>query len=163
MVLAPKLRAGPDHAADEAVGIVSGVLELGLGEVDALHGRTVATHAPPVKIEGMSLPTQEQVTDKLRAVIDPELRKNIVELGMVRAIDIADDGRVGVIVSLTTPGCPIRSHFVDAVTQNVGELEGVTAVAVEFDVLSDDEKREPPAVAWAQQASGGRARRRSRT
>ena len=88
----------------------------------------------------MSLPTQEQVTDKLRAVIDPELRKNIVELGMVRAIDIADDGRVGVIVSLTTPGCPIRSHFVDAVTQNVGELEGVTAVAVEFDVLSDDEK-----------------------
>ncbi len=88
----------------------------------------------------MSHPTEEQVTDKLRAVIDPELRKNIVELGMVRAIDIADDGRVGVIVSLTTPGCPIRSHFVDAVTQNVGELEGVTAVAVEFDVLSDDEK-----------------------
>ncbi len=59
---------------------------------------------------------------------------------MVRAIDIADDGRVGVIVSLTTPGCPIRSHFVDAVTQNVGEIEGVTAVAVEFDVLSDDER-----------------------
>ena len=88
----------------------------------------------------MSIPSQEQVTDKLRAVIDPELRKNIVELGMVRAIDIADDGRVGVIVSLTTPGCPIRSHFVDAVTKNVGELEGVTAVAVEFDVLSDDER-----------------------
>jgi len=88
----------------------------------------------------MSLPTEAEVTDKLRAVIDPELRKNIVELGMVRAIDIADDGRVGVIVSLTTPGCPIRSHFVDAVSQNVAELEGVTAVAVEFDVLSDDEK-----------------------
>jgi len=88
----------------------------------------------------MSFPTEDQVTDKLRAVIDPELRKNIVELGMVRAIDIADDGRVGVIVSLTTPGCPIRSHFVDAVQKNVAELEGVTAVAVEFDVLSDDEK-----------------------
>ena len=88
----------------------------------------------------MSFPTEDQVTDKLRAVIDPELRKNIVELGMVRAIDIADDGRVGVIVSLTTPGCPIRSHFVDAVQKNVAELEGVTAVAVEFYVLSDDEK-----------------------
>ncbi len=47
---------------------------------------------------------------------------------------------LGVIVSLTTPGCPIRSHFVDAVTKNVCELEGVTAVAVEFDVLSDEEK-----------------------
>ena len=88
----------------------------------------------------MSLPTQDQVNDKLRAVIDPELRRNIVELGMVRAIDIADDGRVGVIVSLTTPGCPIRSHFQDAVVKNVSELEGVTAVGVEFDVLSEDER-----------------------
>jgi ATP-binding protein involved in chromosome partitioning len=73
-------------------------------------------------------------------VIDPELRRNIVELGMVRSIDIADDGRVGVIVSLTTPGCPIRSHFQDAVAKNVSQLEGVTAVAVEFDVLSEDER-----------------------
>ena len=88
----------------------------------------------------MPLPTQEQVTDKLRAVIDPELRRNIVELGMVRSIDVADDGRVGVIVSLTTPGCPIRSHFQQAVSQNVAELDGVTAVAVEFDVLSEDER-----------------------
>src|SRR5919106_3270446 len=88
----------------------------------------------------MPFPTQEQVTDKLRAVIDPELRRNIVELGMVRSIDVADDGRVGVIVSLTTPGCPIRSHFQQAVSQNVAELDGVTAVAVEFDVLSEDER-----------------------
>ena len=88
----------------------------------------------------MSLPTQDQVTEKLRAVIDPELRRNIVELGMVRAIDIADDGRVGVIVSLTTPGCPIRSHFQDAVAANVSQLDGVTSVAVEFDVLSEEEK-----------------------
>jgi ATP-binding protein involved in chromosome partitioning len=88
----------------------------------------------------MSLPTQDQVNDKLRAVIDPELRRDIVELGMVRAIDIADDGRIGVIVSLTTPGCPIRNHFQEAVVKNVSELEGVTAVAVEFDVLSDEEK-----------------------
>ncbi len=91
-------------------------------------------------MDPMALPTQDQVTDKLRAVIDPELRRNIVELGMVRSIDIADDGRVGVIVSLTTPGCPIRSHFQDAVATNVSQLEGVTAVAVEFDVLSEQER-----------------------
>ena len=89
---------------------------------------------------GMTLPTTEQVTEKLRAVIDPELRRNIVELGMVRAIDIAEDGRVGVIVSLTTPGCPIRSHFQQTVVQQVSELEGVTSVQVEFDVLSDEER-----------------------
>jgi len=88
----------------------------------------------------MALPTEAQVTEKLTAVIDPELRRNIVELGMVRSIEIKDDGKVDVIVSLTTPGCPVRSHFQDAVTTQVAELEGVTGVGVGFDVLSDEEK-----------------------
>ena len=39
-------------------------------------------------------------------MIDPELRRSIVELGMVRSVEIADDGRVDVVVSLTTPGLP---------------------------------------------------------
>jgi len=73
-------------------------------------------------------------------VIDPELRRSIVELGMVRSIAIEDDGRVDVVVSLTTPGCPIRSHFQNAVAERVGELEGVNGVGVGFDVLSNDEK-----------------------
>ncbi|HSS34457.1 MAG TPA: P-loop NTPase, partial [Solirubrobacterales bacterium] len=90
----------------------------------------------------MPLPSQEQVTEQLRAVIDPELRRSIVELGMVRSIDIHDDGRIDVVVSLTTAGCPIRSHFEQAVAQQVSALEGVTAVGVGFDVLSDEEKGE---------------------
>jgi ATP-binding protein involved in chromosome partitioning len=88
----------------------------------------------------MTVPTQEQVTDALRAVIDPELRRSIVDLGMVRSIEIGEDGTVEVIVSLTTPGCPIRSHFEQAVGANVGALAGVTDVGVGFDVLTDDEK-----------------------
>jgi ATP-binding protein involved in chromosome partitioning len=88
----------------------------------------------------MALPTRDQVSDALRAVIDPELRRSIVDLGMVRAIEIGGDGRVDVVVSLTTPGCPIRAHFETAVAQNVGALEGVTGVGVSFDVLSDEEK-----------------------
>ncbi len=88
----------------------------------------------------MPLPTQDQITEKLRAVIDPELRRSIVELGMVRSIDVKEGGRVEVVVSLTTAGCPIRSHFEQAVAQQVSELEGVTEVAVGFDVLSDEEK-----------------------
>jgi len=91
-------------------------------------------------MEPMPLPTEDQVTEKLRVVIDPELRRSIVELGMVRRIEIHDDGRVDVVVSLTTAGCPIRSHFETAVAQQVGELEGVTAVGVGFDVLSEEEK-----------------------
>src|SRR3984885_6204098 len=88
----------------------------------------------------MALPTQDQITEQLRAVIDPELRKNIVELGMVRSIDIQESGRVEVVVSLTTAGCPIRSHFEQAVAATVSALDGVTGVGVGFDVLSDQAK-----------------------
>jgi ATPases involved in chromosome partitioning len=88
----------------------------------------------------MPLPTKDQITEKLRVVIDPELRRSIVELGMVRSIEVHDGGRVEVVVSLTTAGCPIRSHFEQAVAKQVSELDGVTEVAVGFDVLSDEEK-----------------------
>ena len=86
------------------------------------------------------MPTRDQVLDALRSVIDPELRRDIVELEMVRSIDVHDNGVVDVMVSLTTPGCPIRSHFQTGVTQAIRELEGVAAVNVSFDVLSDNEK-----------------------
>ena len=60
----------------------------------------------------MDMPTREQVTEALKSVIDPELRRSIVELDMVRSIAIHDPtGVVDVTVSLTTPGCPIRGHF----------------------------------------------------
>ena len=86
------------------------------------------------------MPTREQVLEALRVVIDPELRRSIVELEMVRSIDIHSNGVVDVMVSLTTPGCPIRNHFQTAVAQAVGALDGVTAANVSFDVLSDEEK-----------------------
>jgi len=86
------------------------------------------------------MPDREQVLEALRAVIDPELRRDIVELEMVRSIDFGDAGVVGVTVSLTTPGCPIRNHFQTAVVDAVRKLEGVERVEVAFDVLSDDEK-----------------------
>ena len=87
------------------------------------------------------MPTEDQIRQALTNVIDPELRKDIVELGMVRRIAQHDGGRVDVTVSLTTAGCPIRSHFQEAVAEHVGALDGVTSVATDFDVLSDSEKQ----------------------
>lgn len=86
------------------------------------------------------LPTEEQIREKLTAVIDPELRKNIVELEMVRSIVIKEGGRVEVTVSLTTAGCSARSHFQKAVVEQASSAEGVTSVGVGFDVLSEQEK-----------------------
>jgi ATP-binding protein involved in chromosome partitioning len=88
----------------------------------------------------MTMPTNAEILKALERVIDPELRKSIVELGMVRSIEISDAGAVDVTVSLTTVGCPIRNHFVEAVAREAGTVEGVTKVAVAFDVLSDAEK-----------------------
>jgi len=87
------------------------------------------------------MPTTDQVNEALRAVIDPELHKDIVTLGMVRSIDVHANGVVDVMVSLTTPGCPIRDHFQEGVRDAVGALDGVTGVNISFDVLSDSEKQ----------------------
>jgi len=87
------------------------------------------------------MPTREQVTQALRAVIDPELRRDIVELDMVRSIEVHPNGVVDVIISLTTAGCPIRSHFENAVNQAIRGIDGVAGVNLSFDVLSDSEKQ----------------------
>ncbi len=87
-----------------------------------------------------ALPTEDQLSEALSKVIDPELRKDIVELGMVRSAIVHPNGVVDVTVSLTTPGCPIRGHFETTVAEHVGALPGVTGVNVSFDVLTDEEK-----------------------
>jgi len=87
------------------------------------------------------MPSQDQILEALKVVIDPELRRSIVELGMVRSIDVKDGGVVDVTVSLTTAGCPIKNHFQTAVAQAASGVDGVTRVNVGFDVLSDAEKQ----------------------
>jgi ATP-binding protein involved in chromosome partitioning len=86
------------------------------------------------------MPTREQVLDALKTVIDPELRRDIVELEMVRSLEVHENGVVDVMVSLTTPGCPIRNHFETGVDRAIRQLEGITGVNVSFDVLSDQER-----------------------
>jgi ATP-binding protein involved in chromosome partitioning len=86
------------------------------------------------------MPNPAEIREALRIVIDPELRHNIVDLGMVRSIEQPEEGRVDVVISLTTPGCPIRSHFQKGVITALRPLEGVQQVNVGFDVLTKQEK-----------------------
>jgi len=87
------------------------------------------------------MPSREQVVEALKVVIDPELRRSIVELDMVRSVEVHDStGVVDVTVSLTTAGCPIRNHFEQGVADAVRGLDGVQGVNVSFDVLSDQQK-----------------------
>jgi ATP-binding protein involved in chromosome partitioning len=84
--------------------------------------------------------SRDEILKALEVVIDPELHRSIVELDMVRSIDVGANGVVDVTVSLTTPGCPIKGHFQTAVAQAVSALDGVSHVNVYFDVLSDTQK-----------------------
>jgi ATP-binding protein involved in chromosome partitioning len=84
-------------------------------------------------------PSREAILTALGSVIDPELRKPVTELEMVRGIEIAG-GDVVVTIALTVAGCPLRSSFQDQVRQHVGSLEGVASVRLEFDVMTPDER-----------------------
>ncbi|MEV1169828.1 Mrp/NBP35 family ATP-binding protein [Nonomuraea sp. NPDC049784] len=85
--------------------------------------------------------TQEQVTAALATVIDPEIRRPITDLGMVKSIDIAPDGVVRVGVFLTVAGCPLKDTIRRDVTNAVAKLDGVTGVQIELDVMSTEQRK----------------------
>jgi ATP-binding protein involved in chromosome partitioning len=87
-------------------------------------------------------PSSEQVTDALARVIDPEIRRPITDLGMVKSVGIAPDGSVAVTVYLTVAGCPMRDTITRDVTAAVAAVPGVTGVKVTLDVMSDEQRRE---------------------
>ncbi|MCU0262866.1 MAG: Mrp/NBP35 family ATP-binding protein [Candidatus Nanopelagicales bacterium] len=87
------------------------------------------------------MPTREAVDAALATVQDPEIRRPITELGMVKDVRI-DGGVVHVDVYLTVSGCPMRDEITDRVTRAVQTVDGVTAVTVALDVMSDEQRKE---------------------
>jgi ATP-binding protein involved in chromosome partitioning len=96
------------------------------------------TDNPPASVAPP--PAAEAVTEALRAVVDPELGDNIVDLGMVRSVEVTDDGRVVVSVALTIAGCPLRTQLERDVTGRTLGLEGVRAVEVRMAEMTPPEK-----------------------
>ena len=89
-----------------------------------------------------SVPTTDQVMAALATVNDPEIRRPITELDMVKAVDIDESGRVRVEVYLTVAGCPLRDTITRDVTAAVSGLAGVSSVDVVLDVMSDAQRGE---------------------
>ncbi len=84
--------------------------------------------------------TVEQIIDALRPVQDPELHRSIVDLGMVRNIEIGASGDVKVLIALTIAGCPLRNEIQNRVSTAVVALDGVTSVGLDFTVMNDEER-----------------------
>jgi ATP-binding protein involved in chromosome partitioning len=87
-------------------------------------------------------PTLDAVQAALATVDDPEIRKPITDLGMVKSVDITPSGEVSVAVYLTVAGCPMRDTITKTVTAAVTGVEGVTGVKVELDVMSETQRKE---------------------
>ncbi|KZM71425.1 Mrp/NBP35 family ATP-binding protein [Nocardia terpenica] len=90
----------------------------------------------------MPVVAESDVRGALAKVNDPEIRKPITELGMVKSVAIADDSSVHVEVYLTTAACPLRSTLIDLVRKAVADVPGAGAVTVELDVISDEQRTE---------------------
>jgi len=75
--------------------------------------------------------SHEEVIEKLKGCIDPELGVNIVDLGLVYGVNI-DENQIKVIMTLTTPACPLDAYFVKDINTRLKSLKGVSEVAVEF-------------------------------
>ena len=105
--------------------------------------------------------TEQQIIEALRPVEDPELNRSIVDLGMVREISIAE-ADITVQIALTVAGCPLRSEIDDRVNKAVTALDGVATSAVDFTVMTDDERAgvrqllhgDPASTAGSQSAQG---------
>ena len=83
--------------------------------------------------------TMEQALEALRGVMDPELGRNIVELGMVKNLKI-DDGKIGFTLALTTPACPLRDRMSNEARAALMSLDGVQQVDVKMGELTAEEK-----------------------
>jgi len=86
------------------------------------------------------LVTEAEIRKALEGVMDPELHKSLIELGMVREVRTRGN-QVEITLALTTMGCPLKEQIVNDVEQVVGALEGVQQVDVELTEMTEEEKR----------------------
>jgi ATP-binding protein involved in chromosome partitioning len=140
MVLTDLTRRSYDLATSRAI---SSGRSLGCGGIQ----RVKSDRAFACRIDGKydvpmaPSPTIEQLTAALATVNDPEIRRPITELDMIKAIDVADDGAVSVAIFLTVAGCPLRDTIIRDVTAAVSKVAGVTGVQVELDVMSEEQRK----------------------
>ncbi len=91
--------------------------------------------------------TEDVVIEALREVYDPELHYNIYDLGLVYDINVAD-GQISILMTLTTPACPIGPMVTEQIQENLGLIPGVKDVDIDFtfdppwhpDMMSDEAK-----------------------
>lgn len=84
--------------------------------------------------------TEKQVYDALSKVLDPELGRNLVELGMIKDLKITPEGKVSFTLALTIIGCPLKNQMAEDARSALMETPGVTDVTVTFGEMTEEER-----------------------
>jgi ATP-binding protein involved in chromosome partitioning len=87
------------------------------------------------------LPTEDALRAALATVEDPEIRRPITEIGMLKSAVVDPDGTARIGIFLTVSGCPMKDTLTERVTAAVRPLPGVTSVQVELDVMSSEQRQ----------------------
>ncbi|TLN06082.1 Mrp/NBP35 family ATP-binding protein, partial [bacterium] len=87
------------------------------------------------------MPTEVEMMEALKKVIDPELGRNIVELNMVRDLKVDEDGVVSFTLALTVPGCPMKDRMQRDAHAMLTALPGIRDVKVTFGAMSEEERK----------------------
>lgn len=96
----------------------------------------------------MENPLKEKVIEALKTIFDPEIPVNIYDLGLIYELKISDDGKAEILMTLTSPNCPMAEEIPPMVQQKVQEVSGIKEVSVnltfeppwDFEKLSDEAK-----------------------
>ncbi len=115
--------------------------------LEPVPGASVPTTGASAPTNGEA-PSEDEVLEALKSVIDPELGINIVDLGLVYEVDIAEDGDVDIQYTLTTMGCPIGPLIEDQMRAFLAPVPGVGEVRPEMvlrpawtpEMMSDEAK-----------------------
>lgn len=92
--------------------------------------------------------TEVQIVRVLRNIYDPEIPVNIYDLGLIYEVNVLEGGKVVILMTLTSPGCPIADEIIEEIHDSVKEIEGVNEVEVKLtfnppwskDMMTDEAK-----------------------
>lgn len=94
--------------------------------------------------------TEVQIVRVLRNIYDPEIPVNIYDLGLIYEVNVQDDGQVVIVMTLTSPGCPMIDELIEEIHVKIKEIEEVKEVEVKLtfnppwtkDMMTDEAKLE---------------------
>ena len=76
------------------------------------------------------LSKEEEIVNTLKTIYDPEIPVNIYDLGLIYEVNVSKEGKAVVVMTLTSPNCPVAESMPEEVFEKVSEVEGITHVDV---------------------------------